>query len=292
MSDPIAEPSNLDDAIALYQAGKTTGECAAMCGIGSETFRQRLIARGIPTRGQAGAARLRRKPTPPGLVEDFLSGTSVKALAGKHGINRKAVYRMLSEAGVDGRDRSSAMLVRWQRASASQRAAMVAAAHEASRGKPQDHTTRVQIASTKAGRPFSEQETALCAMLAQLGYPSELGVPLDKYNLDIVVAGTVAVEIFGGGWHAHGRHRARFDERARHILDAGYSLAIVWTDKVKYPLGVTCAQHLATLVEITRGHPSIGRQHWVIRGDGQFLAAREDDGEQVPFVSASGSRSY
>lgn len=290
MPNPVRIPPNLEDAIKLYQSGASVKQCADLCGLGHETFRQRLIERNIPLRTAWQTRGVR--PTPPGLVEAFLGGESVKALAGRHGLERSAVYRMLGEAGIDGRDRSSAMVLRWQRASAEQRAEMVAAAHEASRGSTHSLASLIAAAQSKAGKPRSELETILGALLDGLGYPVSYGVPLGKYNLDLLVGSTVAVEVFGGGWHGYGDHLAGFAERSRHILDAGLSLAIVWVDQVKYPLHVRCAQHLGTLVEITRGHPSIKSQHWVVRGDGKFLATREDDGDQVPFITASGRRKH
>lgn len=289
MAAPIGDPPNLDDAIRAYRDGKSVSECATLCGIGHETFRQRLIARGIPLRGRTGAGLARRIATPDRLADDFLSGESVKALSVRHGIDRNAVYRMLRDLGIDGRDRSTAMALRWQRATTDQREALLAAAHDATRGRTMTREHRVKIAEARRGQPFSDQETALAAMLGALGYDVELGVPCGPYNLDLVVSGTVAVEVFGGNWHETGRHRARFPERSRHVLDAGYSLAIVWAHDPRYSVSVACAQHLGTLVEITRGHPSIRRQHWVIRGDGHFLTVREDDGDEVPFVRSSGS---
>jgi transposase-like protein len=284
------DPDLLDAAVLAYENGSTVSACAEMCGIGHETFRQRLIERGIRLRGRSGAAAARRLPTPPGFIDDYISGMSVKALAGKYGFDRNAAYRMLAEAGIDGRDRSSAMRLRWQRATEAERRAMLDAPHAATRGRTVTDEVLTAAAATKAARVFSSQETDLGAMLAELGLDIAYGVPCGPYNIDIVIAGTVAVEVQGGNWHETGDHRALFPKRSRHILDAGYSLAIVWTNKVRYPLGVKCAQHLATLAQIAGSHPAIGRQHWVIRGDGYFLAVREDDGNEVPFVSASGRR--
>lgn len=276
------------EAIAAYRGGTSIEKCAKMCGLGRETMRQRVIKAGIPLRGRDEAATRRRIPTPPGLIDDYLGGMSVKATAAKYSLQRSSVLRMLEEAGLNGRDRSEAMRLRWQRASTGERDAMLDNAHQASRGRRVSDSERQDIASAKAGITFSESETTLGAFMSGLGYDVTYGVPCGAYNIDIVVAGTVAVEIFGGQWHEVGLHRARFEKRTRHIFDAGYSLVIVWAEKRRFPISARCAQHLGTLVEITRGGPSIGRQHWVIRGDGQFLAVREDDGNEIPFITSSG----
>lgn len=280
------DPAKLDHAIKLYKSGKTLRESATTAGISETTLNRKLRILGqLEDRAQ------RPTPTPPALAADYLSGESVKALALRHGVNRTAIARMLGELGIDTRDRSMAMTIRWQRATLGQRESMLADAHEAAK-RPHSVEQRIRIASAKAGRPLSGEEVELADCLRELGHSVELGVPCGVYNLDLVVSGTVAVEVFGGNWHGRGRHRERFPERCRHILDAGYSLAIVWTHHARYPLSVACAKHLDTLVQITGGHPAIGRQHWVIRGDGYFLAVREDDGDQVPFISPSGSRDH
>lgn len=284
------DPDHLALAIRAYQEGRTVAECAGMCGIGRETFRTHLKRRGVPLRDQGDAWLSRRIQTPEGLIGDYMAGASVKAVAAKYGLQRSTVYRMLAEAGIDGRDRSQAMQMRWQRATVAERAAMVEKAHAASRGRVDSDRVRATRAASWEGVPRSDNETALGALLAGLGHAVAYGVACGPYNIDIVIAGTVAVEVFGGQWHEHGSHRARFPERARYVLDAGYSLAIVWADTRGHAVSVKCAQHLATLAEIARGHPAIRRQHWVIRGDGHFLAVREDQGGEVPFITASGSR--
>lgn len=283
----VADSDALDAAINAYIGGLTVAQCAERCGIGRETFRQHLIRRGVALRDRT-VANGRRKQTPDGLVEDYLGGLSVQAVADKYALERSSVYRMLREVGIDGRNRSEAMQLRWQHASATERSAMIERAHKALRGRSVPDVTRGNIARANAGKPRSASETALGALLVDLGYDIAYGVPCGRYNLDLVISGTVAVEVFGGHWHETGRHRARFAERSRYVFDAGYSLAIVWTDKARYPVGVPCAKHLATLAQITCGHPSIRRQHWVIRGDGHFLAVREDDGDEVPFITSAG----
>ena len=275
------DPAKIDDAIALYKSGKTVGECASAVGIGYNTLYRKLHSRGV-------FESRRKHITPTTLTREFLDGESVKALAAKYRVDRNAIYRMLREAGIDGRNRSDAMLLRWQRATPEQRAALSESTRRFMTGRIQSPEHRARIALTRAGRVFSADETALADLLRDHGLEVDLGVPCGRYNLDLVISSAVAVEVFGGQWHETGRHRARFAERSRYIFDAGYSLAIVWTDKARYPVGVPCAKNLATLTQITCGDPSIGRQHWVIRGDGHFLAVREDDGNEVPFITSAG----
>lgn len=215
-----------------------------------------------------------------------MDGQSVKALAAKHHISRPTVERMLREIGIDPRGRSEAMRIRWQNAGPEDRKRMLDAPHAAVRGTSPSRETQMTRAHARRGIPMSPLETALGGLFIGLGHDVEYATPLDTYNLDLVIDGTLAIEVFGGNWHEAGRHRASFAERSRRILDAGYSLAIVWVHETRYPIGLKCAQSLGTLVDITRS--LAGRHYWVVRGDGHFLAVRQDDGSEVPFVTASG----
>ena len=284
-------PANRDDAIALYQSGKSVRECAAVIGVRNDTFRKWLIRESVDRRPSGGQFGL-RTTIPDTLLAEYLAGVSVKALSLRYHVERSTIYRYLRDVGVEGRSRSDAMELRWRNSDACQRRAMLAAAHDASRGRVAKTDERVRIAWSKAGRIYSSNEVLLARLIAQVGGTAWLGVPLGKYNLDIVANGSVAVEVNGGTWHGYGRHLARFAERSRHILDAGYALAVVWVDKTRYPLGIRCAQHLITLAELTSRDPTSARQYWVIRGDGKIVSACEDDGKDVALIMPSGRRRH
>lgn len=286
MAIEVMDPEGLDDAIRAYEAGQPLGKAAASVGVGYKPFMRMLRERGVRIRGTAD----RRIATPPGLAEDFDAGASVKSLARRHGQSRTSIRRMLDDLGCGQRGLSAAMILRWEQADPAARAAMVEAAHASLRGITRPASQAVARAVTNAGRTKSPLETSLGAAIAGLGVSVAYGVPVGRYNVDIVAGTAVAVEVFGGAWHASGRHRARFPERSRYILDAGYHLVIIWADSNGNRPGVLCAQHVAALAQIPGGDPSGRRQHWVIRGDGCLLASREDDGDEVPFVMPGGGR--
>jgi flagellar motor switch/type III secretory pathway protein FliN len=277
------DPTNVDHAVKLYQSGKTIAECAAVTNVSKSVIGRALKARDI-------ACRSRRTPEPPNLIADYAAGESVKSLALRHGIERSAVNRMLSEAGIAHRNRSEAMYTRMAGTTREERLALTEAAHTAVRGRVATEAERIKIAATKHGRTYSASETLLAQLLSLVDVESELGVACGRYNIDILAGDTVAVEVFGGHWHASGRHAERFPRRSRYILDQGYSLVIVWVHEQRYPLGLKCAQHIATLVEIARSTPSGPRQYWVIRGDGELLSTLQDDGNEVPLILPHGRR--
>lgn len=270
------DPAKIADLIKAYESGKSIGESAAVAGVSITVANREVRKAGVWENRQ-------RRATPPGLVEDFLGGESVKALAARHGIERSSVYRMLGEAGIDGRGRSSAMRLRWQHATDTERGAMLDAAHDTTRGRTPADAERTAIARAKGGQTMSAYERDLGAAIAAKGISVAYGVPCGRYNIDIVAGASVAVEVFGGNWHAYGRHAARFGERSRHVLDAEYDLLIVWAGKRTFD-PVACAEHVVALAQLPDRNPSGRRQYRVIRGSGQVLAVREDDGNEIPLV--------
>ena len=96
---------------------------------------------------------------------------------------------------------------------------------------------------------------------------------IGPYNVDLA-SGTVAVEVFGGGWHGYGRHRRRAPERLRYILDEGWNLMVIWIiARRRAPLHAAAADYVASFVELASGDPSIRGQHRVVWGDGQEVAS-------------------
>ena len=49
-----------------------------------------------------------------------------------------------------------------------------------------------------------------------------------QYNIDLAIGDSIAVEVFGGGWHGYGRHAARFEERTRYLLSHGWHQVVIW----------------------------------------------------------------
>lgn len=274
------DPAKIAHLIEAYQSGKSISESAAVAGVSMSVANREVRKAGIWENRQ-------RLNVPAGLADDFLAGDSVKELADRHGISRRAVDRMLREAGITPRDGAEAMRLRWQRADEAGRAAMLDAAHAASRGRTASEAERIAIALAKAGQTGSAYECQIGAILALRGVSLAFGAPCGRYNIDIVAWASVAVEVFGGNWHAHGRHAARFSERSRYVLDAGYDLLIVWAGKRTFD-PVACAEHVIALTELPDRKPAGRREYRVIRGDGHLVASREDDGNEIPLIMPAG----
>lgn len=212
------------------------------------------------------------------VVDRYVGGESENAIAKSLGVNRFVIRRRLLEAGVRPRSQSSSERVKWASMSADQRAAQIAAAHDATRGRKASRSERENRAATVEELGISTpMEARIMAWLRDRGEQPRAQVACGPYNIDIAVR-SVAVELFGGGWHAHGSHRARAAQRARDLFDAGWQLLIIWTDR-RRPLGEVVADHIIAFAEETSSDPTRPPQYRVIWGNGQFIAAgsAEDD---------------
>ena len=213
-----------------------------------------------------------RKWIPPNTddwIEDYLAGESIKKLASKLGTNRKTLTRTLRERDIPIRDIATANRLEQAGRTREQRIAYTAAAHVAARGRTHSFDEKVKRAHTREIRQLgtSPAEQLLAIWLDQRSIVTVPQKAIGPYNADLA-AGTVAVEIFGGGWHGYGRHRARTAERYRYLLDQGWSVVIVWIDQRSYQLQTLAADYIATFCKLACRDPALAGQYRVIWGDG------------------------
>lgn len=226
------------------------------------------------------------------LISRYRSGESQNELATAFGISQPSVSRWVIKRGANI-SRSEAEARKWAAMTADQRAAQVASAHTAVRGmtRTADDLERRALGKQRTGAHATEEELALARHLNDLGVETISQQAIGKYNLD-VGAHPVAVELFGGGWHADGRHRARLPERIEYLADAGWNLLIVWTHRVhRFDMSVV-AQDALTYLERSRRDPTLRRQYRVIWSDGQLIAAGSVDDDEVTLVPTGISGTY
>jgi hypothetical protein len=97
------------------------------------------------------------------------------------------------------------------------------------------------------------------------------------YNIDLLAGETIAVEVYGGGWHANGRHAARHGERTRYLLDRGFDVVIVWVEKKYGRAWVGALKHVVADLERSDRTPSAVREYRVIRRRGEILTRNAND---------------
>lgn len=188
------------------------------------------------------------------LMRRYATGESTKSLAAEIGVSRAVFTRWLNEKGAETRDRSEAMFAMQRRLTSPERHARVAAAHAAVRGTSPTRITRLKQARSRC-RLVGLGERELLKAFRAKGWPVEFQVPVDVYNVDLVVWGRIAVEPTCSSIVRP--HTAR---KIPHLVKAGLvPVAITNAGRIK-----GCLDDLVTFVEILRGTPTIDSQYWVI----------------------------
>lgn len=268
------ELPNFGDLRRRYLAGESISELAREAGIQGQLMRLKLKASGVALRSKTDSLLIGIDVS--GMLEAYRTGETELSLSLRLGISRPAIRRQLLKAGITPRTQSDVMVERWSNASGEERSAMVAAAHDACRGRKHTIAERVLRAKTceRLGSHVSEAETVLKGWLEFRGLNATAQKAVHIYNLDVAIhEPPIAVEIFGGMWHGSGSHEGRFHKRVKYLLDCGWTVVIVWVERLRYPLGEACADYVAALAkELGRSPPARGKYR-VIRGDGKLCSA-------------------
>jgi len=269
----IVEMPNIYDLHRRYMAGETASQLALEYGCHANTILGRFRRAGLPRLPTGGQQRDRIAiPGLDLLLARYLAGESENALAHEAGANRSTFRRRLLKADITPRGRSLAGHLKWDRMSALQREAQVRAAHAANVGRIPSWEERRHQAQTRQSRllTISPVERTLATGLAAHGLIPIAQYALGIYNIDIALdASALAVEVFGGKWHAFGRHRSRFFERTIYILNSGWHLLVVWVDGKHYPLGAAAVEYIIALAKDISRNPATPRQYRVILGNGE-----------------------
>ena len=213
------------------------------------------------------------------LIECYQSGMSENKLAKLAGIGRTAMRKFLVGAGVDIRSQSEAERLKWSQMPEAIRTNQVRAAHEAARGRVHSFEERAARAKTNETSKFraSPVESMLIDWLLELapGLSITPQKAVGVYNIDVAInEPTIAVEIFGGGWHASGSHRTRFFERVPYLVnECGYHLIVVWVDGRKYPLDINGARKVISLAQLASALPPGERLYAMVLGNGNLAPA-------------------
>lgn len=262
-------PENLSDARRRHEAGESLSQIAPSMGVDPETLRKKFHDWGWPVMKQGVGKQRRHDAKFKALHERYIAGESGVALASEAGIDFANLYTAWHRRGWPVRDGQEAAALRYADTSPEYRQALTVAAHDAVRGRGQsfEHRCRIALGRERTLAHQSETEELLLNMLPVDAIP---GKAVGPYNVDIAI-GTVAVEIYGGTWHAQGRAAARFPQRTRYLFDHGWSVVIIWVEQARYPLTVAAAEYVIALGEFTRSNPTATAQYRVIRGNGQVI---------------------
>lgn len=272
-------PSDLHYLIRRYERGESLTRLAQTEGISSAVIVRVLTEQNVPIR------RPNKRWVPRNgavVIERYVRGESVKSIASALGVSRATLTKWLQQQGVTLRTQTDANRTMAAARTPKQRAAYTEAAHNAVRGKRQsiEHRTRIARSRERNVTSASSSERLIGEWLSDLQPVPQKAV--GPYNIDLAV-GPVAVEVFGGHWHATGHHAARTTKRARYILNEDWTLVIVWVTN-RHRLKPAVANYIRTVHEVARRGPSLRGQYRVIWGDGEDVTERCPDLDQLAVV--------
>lgn len=258
---------DINDLLKLYNSGMSGEQLANHFGVGKTTICRRLAEIGIHIERVRGIDIQK-------LIRLYNSGMSINQLARRFHTTRRTIDKRLKDNGIVTRTPSEAMYVRMRQTTAEERARMVKAAHAAARGRRQsfEELCRHSAGREAVAKSGSRIEEICRNELELRGFGTVPQKAIGPYNIDIALTEyPIAVEIFGGNWHASGDHAVRFKERVKYILDSGWHIVIIWVIR-DYPLEVGAIDYIVSLAELISSGEAERCQEHMIRGDGQFHA--------------------
>lgn len=257
---------NEDDIIKRYKSGESVNKIAQSYGVTKSAVERCLKRCGISLQGIKIPLDVQK------IADMYTSGMSENAIAKQLNVSRSVIRRRLVESGVVIRGKTEANQLAMSKRTPEENRRNTRAAHDAVRGKPQSHEVLCKRAVSRQrnfsafGSPY-EQDIA--DELTKRGIKFVPQLAIDKYNIDFAIGGSIAFEVFGGNWHAHGRHRARFEERSKKLFDCRYTIVICWIGFNHRFNPSAIVDYLVSLNEILRSDPSASCKHYVIGGDGK-----------------------
>lgn len=287
---------DIDHAVQRYIAGEgREAICESIPGLSDRRLKRELTERGaLRTKAEDRAlAREKTKASWDGrrtpvdidrVIQLYESGESEVAVGRAAGVSRMVVRRVLVNAGVELRGFRQNAIAAARRTPAENRA-LTAAAHEAVRGRIAPEAERVKIAKTRERNRsgVSHHEVYFERMLRKRGIPSIPQKACGRYNIDIAV-GPIAVEVFGGGWHSHGRHLSRAPKRFRYLFDQGWCTLIVWVTGRSGYLTAGAVEYLVSWLDEIERDPSAARGYRVIWGAGEEIARGGPDSDELAAI--------
>lgn len=215
------------------------------------------------------------------IVSMYVSGISENVIAKHFNTSRITIGKRLIAAGIRRRTQSESEALKWSQMSPAQRANQVAAAHKASTGRVASFAERCRIAETREKRQthVAPVEYILWGRLRQHGLNPIQQKAIGPYNCDLAVH-PVAVEVWGGNWHWHGKHRRMFEKRCRYILNAGWSIYILPVSR-RDPFSEARVRDLVAYIKAARRDPPSPCEYRMVWSRGEWETVGWDDGDKL-----------
>lgn len=229
------------------------------------------------------------------IIREYSAGKSCLQLAREFDVSRGLIKVRLERAGVPVRNHSQAASIQWSNKTPEARKAQTKAANDAARGSKRsfEQLCRRAKANEISQSQVSALEEFISHEMSNRGIRFNPQTAVGPYNCDFTID-SIAVEVFGGGFHFYGRHLARTEERFRYVMDSGYSILAITIDH-RFPFTPAVADYLAGEIQKLRRNPPEICQYRVIWGAGDATTGGSCKDKHIsieyPFRSSRDRRS-
>lgn len=263
----------IDDAQRLFEGGMTLSEVSRYLACSADNLSKVFRARGVAVVRKYRAAH-NAKPFPKDVcLKLYRQGASVKALSEKFGIPRQTITESIKRAGIRVRGRGAANVIRFLDASEELRKAQTKSANDAARGAKYD-LAHLEALALKKARRVGACETELQRQFLDRGFDVEHQAAVSKYNLDLLINGTVAVELIKRSTGKKSR-RAQYFERLEYLLNRGLRVLELHFRSDDEILGNL--ENIVSDVDLLSRNPSSLGQHRVVRCSSERFARFHDE---------------
>lgn len=210
------------------------------------------------------------------VIRKYLGGMSELELSQRFNVSRGVIRRRLLHRGIKPRTQTEASIVMASKMSVTERKERIKKAQATVRGSRRSWETKCKGAKTRENLRLnvSPIEDELFKFFKQKGFEVTQQKAVGAYNLDIALERErIAIEIFGGGFHKAGRHKARFFDRNKYILNQGWGLIIVWLHAKRHPLTLSGMDYLLSFCKVPSRYKTKWGRYKVIWGNGYDVPA-------------------
>jgi transposase-like protein len=267
---------NIDNAIALYDSGKSIQEVANVLSVSAPFVFQRFKKAGIKMRG------IRKNVPVSKIIADYESGVSMKQLAKRYGICRDVIYRRFAESGITPRNRSESMYLRMKQSTPEERSKLAANAHEVIRNKPpefhQANAIKQAISKQRTRSKVGIFEDIVIDALKELNPIWQLAI--GPYNIDIA-CGNIAIEIHNNWRNPHAY--PFYTKRIKYLLECGWNVVYIKLGE-SVLIDKPTLNKIVSVCKSASLNPSGRCEYWMIRGTGEFIASGCMDGNDFTTI--------
>lgn len=277
---------NSADFVERYLAGESLAALAVLAHCDFRTAKRRLVALGVKVRDkQAAAPQLGLDVS---LVRSrYEAGESTFMLARSSGCSPGAIKDAILRAGGQIRTTQERNALRFSRMPDEERFLITrpfAQSRKGTRDPLERKNARARTNESRLNR-VSPEEKVFLSMLINEGIAPRQQTAVGPYNLDFTID-SVAVEVFGGGWHAQAERLRQFEQRTRYLFEAGWHVYVVWVEARRWPL-IDVSQDIIAFAKEGRSLPASRRRYRVIRGNGEVVSFGSSEDQSLTFVPST-----